>query len=302
MADNITREIDLEPTAVPALDESLLRISDSELEFLHEAVTKDDAELKRRILEVQKITYAEHPYPCIRAFHFVNLMMSNNPIYPEVVKAGQSGQTVFLDLGCCMGTDVRKLVLDGYPASNILGCDLRREFIDAGYKLFQDQPTCKVHFFTSDIFEVPSSLSSSPTPSDVNLENVTDLIQLQGKIDHFYAGALFHLFDEATQYAIAIRIAGVLLKRKEGSVVFGRHQGLFEEGMIADGIGRNRYGHSPKSWEALWKKVFAVVESEEFANEKVKVDAILDENWRKDLFKGMNRGVTCMLQWSVRII
>ena len=34
-----------------------------------------------------------------------------------------------------MGTDVRKLVADGYPGANVLGCDLRRAFIDSGYTL-----------------------------------------------------------------------------------------------------------------------------------------------------------------------
>lgn len=43
----------------------------------------------------------EHAYPCIRGFHFVNLFMMANPIYPEVLKAGKSGKTVLLDLGCC---------------------------------------------------------------------------------------------------------------------------------------------------------------------------------------------------------
>jgi len=200
-----------------------------------------------------------------------------------------------------MGTDVRKLVSDGYPASNVLGCDLRQGFIDAGYSLFQDKETCKIHFFTSDIFEVPATISTTPALLS-DLSSITDLRQLEGSIDHFYAGALFHLFDEPTQYAIAIRIAGTLLKRKEGSVIFGRHQGLHEEGMIADGIGRNRYGHSPKSWEAMWKKVFTAVESEKFANERVKVEAILDEGWRKELFRSLNKMMTNMMQWSVKIV
>lgn len=41
-----------------------------------------------------------HAYPCIRLFHFVNLMMSTNPIYPTVIEAGKSGDTLFLDIGC----------------------------------------------------------------------------------------------------------------------------------------------------------------------------------------------------------
>lgn len=50
----ITPEITLDPSVVPPLDESLLTLSDEESEFLHKSITSDDAELKKRILEVQK--------------------------------------------------------------------------------------------------------------------------------------------------------------------------------------------------------------------------------------------------------
>ena len=66
---------------------------------------------------------------------------------------------------------------------------------------------------------------------------VTDLTQLRGKLTHIYAGALFHLFDEAVQRALAFRLA-LLLKRDTGAVIFGRHQGLEEAGMIDDHLAR----------------------------------------------------------------
>lgn len=44
----------------------------------------------------------KYPYPCICAFHFVNLMMHKNTVYPSVLAAGKSDNTsLFLDLGCC---------------------------------------------------------------------------------------------------------------------------------------------------------------------------------------------------------
>lgn len=50
----ITREIVLDPSIIPPLDESLLTLNDEEKEFLRKSVTEDDDELKKRILEVQK--------------------------------------------------------------------------------------------------------------------------------------------------------------------------------------------------------------------------------------------------------
>lgn len=296
----ITREVVLDPSIIPPLDESLLTLNDEEKEFLHKSITTDEDELKRRILEVQKDAYKEHAYPCIRGFHFVNLFMSANPIYPEVLAAGKTGKTVFIDLGCCMGTDVRKLVADGYPAANVMGCDLRQEFIEYGYKLFGDKGRCAIHFFASDVFDVPypyPAAAEAPA-APLDLTQIRDLRQLRGQVDHFYTGALFHLFDEPTQYALALRVAQ-LVKRTPGTVIFGRHQGLEEEGYINDHLDRKRYGHSPKSWPLLWEKVFTELESPEFAK-KVVVEAQLSQSFAPNVFRA--RGPTSMLYWSVKIV
>lgn len=140
-----------------------------------------------------------------------------------------------------VGSDVRKLVYDGYPAERVLACDLRREYIDLGYKLYQDLDTCPIHFFTSDIFALDPIPPSESSPAKVSVPvptpEVTDLSQLRGALTHIYVGALFHLFDETTQYALALRLA-VLLRKTRGAVVFGRHSGLDEAGMIDDHLGR----------------------------------------------------------------
>ncbi|KAI0084617.1 hypothetical protein BDY19DRAFT_521616 [Irpex rosettiformis] len=293
----ITREIGLDASEVPTLDESLLTLSDSEQEFLHKAITSDDTTLKEKILEVQRIAYAEHPYPCIRAFHFVNLMMAANPIYPEVLTAGRNDNTALVDVGCCMGSDVRKIVSDGYPAINVLGVDLRQEFLDLGYRLYG--PSRDINFFTSDIFEIPYPVPKAAPADDTPFSSVKDLLQLRGRITHFYTGALFHLFDESTQYALALRVAE-LLKREPGGVVFGRHQGLVEAGYINDHLGRNRYGHSETSWLLLWKKVFSEIESSEFAEQHVVVNAQLTSGFASHIFQA--RTQTHMLVWSVKLV
>ncbi|KAL4247361.1 hypothetical protein ABKN59_009016 [Abortiporus biennis] len=303
--EEIKREVVVDPSVIPPLDPSILYLTEAESAFLQSAITQDDSELKKRIYEVQEIAYKQHPYPCIRAFHFVNLFMSVNPIYPEVLQAGKTGQTVLLDLGCCMGTDVRKLVSDGY-IGHVFGCDLRQEFIDLGYQLYNDSPSSEkstpIRFFTGDIFEVPAAPLSSvidPNAAISATSKVTDLIQLSGVVNHIYTGALFHLFNEATQYSLALRLARII-KKEKGTIIFGRHQGLDSEGDIDDHLGRDRYGHSPSSWEALWKRVFAEVESDSFSKERVEVRAFLSEGFQKNVFKARHQ--TKMLVWSVRIL
>ncbi|KAH9950805.1 hypothetical protein B0H21DRAFT_721779 [Amylocystis lapponica] len=297
MKPTVTPESQADPAKVPPLDPSLLKLSEADSIFLHATISNDDAELRRRILEVQEEAYAKYPYPCIHAFHYVSLFMSQNPAYPSVMAAAKSApDTLFLDIGCCMGSDVRKLVFDGYPAARVLASDLRREYITLGHTLYQDLDTCPIRFFTSDIFSLAPDASKSLT-APVRVPEVTDLAELRGALTHIYVGALFHLFDEATQYALALRLA-VLLRRSPGALVFGRHSGLEEAGMIDDHLGRTRYGHSPESWVHMWKHVFVEVEGAAFSDTRVVVLAHLEDH--KYNFLTTQR--RAMLVWSISIM
>ncbi|RPD65543.1 hypothetical protein L226DRAFT_530884 [Lentinus tigrinus ALCF2SS1-7] len=285
---------------IPPLDPSLLTLTDEEKTFLKHAISSDEVEVQDRIIDVQKRAYDKYPYPCIRGFHFVNLFMARNEIYPSVVAAGKTGNTLFLDLGCMMGTDVRKLAYDGYPASHILGCDLREEYIELGYTLFRDKDTCPIRFFASNVFDLPTSPPNTEAEAGKSLDitTVADLSQLYDSLTHIYTGALFHLFDKESQFGLAIRLAR-LLKRQPGAVIFGRHQGLEQEGYIDDHLGRNRYGHSESSWSMLWKEVFTEVEGDSFT-ERIVVKARLTEGFSKNTFLASRR--THMLYWSVQIV
>lgn len=130
-----------------------------------------------------------------------------------------------------VGTDVRRLVFDGYPASNVLGCDLRQSYIDQGHELYRDADTCGIRFFTSDVFDIP--VRQAAVTNALPLSDVTAFSELQNRVTHLYTALLFHLFDEASQYAIAIRVA-TLLRRQSGAVIFGRHQGMPRASLITD--------------------------------------------------------------------
>lgn len=149
-----------------------------------------------------------------------------------------------------VGTDVRKLVLDGYPAENIIACDLRQEFIDAGHKLFRDDAqTCKITFLATDIFNLTPTPARAPVEaaagvaaSDPNLsanftlKGAKSLDGLKGQLTHLYAGSLFHIWNAETQYAVALRFAS-LAKLTPGTVVFGRHQAAEKAGTIGNEMG-----------------------------------------------------------------
>jgi len=243
--------------------------TEEEWKYLHATISDDDEKVRERVFQVQKETYEHYPYPCIKMFHFTNLFMSMNTIYSKVIEAGRKGDTWFLDLGCFVGTDLRKLVLDGYPAANVSGCDLRKTFFDIGFKLYEDEKTCSITFLTGDIFDL--DVAPSQPPPGMALSDARDLSDLKGTLSHIYAGALFHLYDEDTQYALALRLIS-LLKEGPGAIVFGRHQGKEEAGIIDENMGRVRYGHNATTWEKMWKKAFAESKGEAYAASNVVVE------------------------------
>ena len=60
-----------------------------------------------------------HPYPCVGGFRFrfgfLDLSISLNPLYPTVLARLRASSTPqrLLDLGCCFGQDIRRLVANG---------------------------------------------------------------------------------------------------------------------------------------------------------------------------------------------
>ncbi|KAF8810807.1 hypothetical protein BYT27DRAFT_7091067 [Phlegmacium glaucopus] len=208
-------------------------------------------------------------FPCIRQFHFVSFFMERNIIYKHIVEYAQKTPSdkspVVLDLGCCMGTDLRKLLQDGYPANststNVYGCELLPEFITEGHKLYRDGPDSKkptpIKFFSDDIFNVPVKADGAVAESgSFGLNN------LRGKIDILYAGALFHLFEEEKQFALAQRLVALINakfsadRNNTEAIIFGRHIGSLEahKAHRPSEFG-GAFGHSPESWKEMWETI-----------------------------------------------
>lgn len=63
------------------------------------------------------------PYPCIGQFRFLNLSLCQQPSYSSVLERLKGGAK-YVDIGCCLGQDIRRLVADGAPAENLYGAEL----------------------------------------------------------------------------------------------------------------------------------------------------------------------------------
>ena len=98
--------------------------------------------------------------------------------------------------------------------------------------------------------------SPSTTKRPDNLHEIVSLNELHGHVTAIFAGAFFHLFDEATQTSIARKLAG-LLSPEPGSIILGVHGGMAEAGTWnPTGSNRFMFCHSPKSWIELWVGIF----------------------------------------------
>ena len=183
--------------------------------------------------------YKVFPYPCVGSYRFLDLSVSYLPAYKEIVSRLKTENNTLLDLGCCFGQDLRRLVYDGAPAESLYGADLRLEFMNLGYDLFLDKDSFKARFIEADIFDQGSGLK-----------------QLDGKVDMIVSSAFFHLFDLEEQKTVARRIIR-LLKPKKDSLLVGRQMGSEVAGRRERRSSPNKYmfRHNPESWSMLWKEI-----------------------------------------------
>lgn len=151
----------------------------------------------------------------------------------------KSGDQKYLDLGCCFGQDIRRLVKDGAPSENCYGSDLRLEFMELGYQLFLDRETLKTRFVPGDVFDPNSSLT-----------------ELEGQIDIMHTAAFFHLFSLEQQKQIARRAVRIL-KPQAGSLLVGRQVGNVKGGEFPHRTNPDQtmYRHDPETWTRMWQEI-----------------------------------------------
>jgi SAM-dependent methyltransferase len=165
--------------------------------------------------------------------------ISLSPSYPTILQRLKTGNENFLDLGCCFGQEIRRLVHDGAPSSHLYGADLRPEFFALGYKLFRDSSTLQSTFIAANVFDPSSPLKD-----------------LEGRIDIIYAGSFLHLFDYELQVKVCKRIIETLRARK-GSVVLGRQVGnvVAGERVHRTNEAQSMFRHNEESFRKMWEEV-----------------------------------------------
>jgi len=199
------------------------------------------------------------PYPCIGHFRFLDLSISLHALYPKVLSRLKTSSQTLLDLGCCFGQDIRRLVVDGAPAENLYGADLHPEFLELGYDLFKDKDKLKAHFLLGDVFDDES-------------EGKRELKKLDGKIDIIHAASFIHLFGWDDQVRVGVRMVRLLKPDATDSLILGRQAGITKAGIV-----RDKFRHDPESFQKLWDAV-----GEQTGTKwKVKADLQMIEGWEE---------------------
>lgn len=210
----------------------------------------EDDEAERRLTEPQRNrAWQVHPYPCLGQFRFLELNLSHRPgdIYARLLallkESSTSGKVVFLDVGSCLGQDVRKLIHDGAPSFAVAGADISSTLLEQGYELFRDSPqTVKM---------VEANILSPLTDEG-------PLAAWRGQLKAVQLGMILHLFDweeQVTAFANAI----ALLNDHEGVSVFGQATGNLDgretRTLSPGGVERKTWKHNVNTFEKLIKDV-----------------------------------------------
>ncbi|KAE8406592.1 hypothetical protein BDV37DRAFT_58451 [Aspergillus pseudonomiae] len=150
---------------------------------------------------------------CIRESTFAEPRIDHHFAYSSILaEAVQDPSKLLVDAGCCMGTDIRKLVLDGLPPENILGLDLESRYFDVGRTLYnEDLATTKLRFQQADLVD-PSFPSKHA--------------HLHNKFHLVHSANVIHLFGVAEQ---EIFFRNLIHLVAPGGMIWGRQVGLADD-------------------------------------------------------------------------
>ncbi|KAE8447545.1 hypothetical protein EG329_010675 [Mollisiaceae sp. DMI_Dod_QoI] len=120
--------------------------------------------VRAHVLKKREEAWKIFPFPCIGQMRFLDFSLAKMPSYDKILARLNDSLTParLLDVGCCFGQDLRRLVADGTPSENLVGLDVEPQFLSLSYDLFADREFFKGQMIAGNIFdESPSSPMAS---------------------------------------------------------------------------------------------------------------------------------------------
>ncbi|KUJ12544.1 uncharacterized protein LY89DRAFT_757061 [Mollisia scopiformis] len=192
------------------------------------------ADVLQHIHEVRDKAWDIRPYPCTGLGTFLQPTISKSPAYSTIISRLQSGDS-FLDVGCYLSQDLKKLVFDGVSSDRLHGVDIVNHW-DLGYEFFQDKKKFEARFIDTDILN----------PNE-------ELRALVGKIDIISVTHVLHQWDWKTQIVAAKQLNAL---SKSGTLVVGLQIGTSEGAKkIKEDDTQWEMQQDLESWAEMWKIV-----------------------------------------------
>ncbi|OCK87375.1 uncharacterized protein K441DRAFT_594416 [Cenococcum geophilum 1.58] len=194
-------------------------------------------DVMQHINQVRYRALETYPYPCIGHYRFLDIQIVKSRAYNEIVARLNKGEQL-LDVGCCIGQELRQLVADGAKSENLYGVDLYDKFFDISYDLFRDRDTFKGTLIAADLF--------TPKPM---------LSRLEGKFDVIWTSNVLHLFTWEKQVT-AVAAMLKLLSKSSNSMIAGRFMGHSTPGGYNYGFrGQEEsiYRHDDQSFKKMFQ-------------------------------------------------
>jgi SAM-dependent methyltransferase len=203
---------------------------------------------------------------------FLDPMIAKSPAYPTIISRLQRGDSL-LDIGCFVGQDLRRLVFDGAPATNLFGVDIVNHW-DVGYELFRDNAKFSAKFIETDILN----------PNE-------DLKALTGKMDIISVTHVLHQWEFEGQLAAAKQLS---LYSRPGTIVIGYQVGRVEGSTLKSGeIGSSYQNmlHDLGSWKEMWHKVGEATGTKWTSDTKLRTWKECGYNPEETAYLGENSGL-----------
>ena len=202
--------------------------------FFKEYANIQEDSLVTKTFDVYTKALEVHHYRCLSTLKFLLPRITSSPYYDEI--KNQSANKKILDIGCALGTDLRKMSLDGIPQNYLYGLDIEKGFVNLGYDLFNDKKTNKMTFIIGNILD----------------KDFIQRMNLPTNFDIVYSSSVIHLLDNEQVKQFLSNIYTIL---RENGIFFGQTTGLPEPQEIQEASGRHYFLHSGDSLKEELKKI-----------------------------------------------
>jgi hypothetical protein len=227
-------------------------------EYVHKT-SISETEACERIHKARQSALDIFRYKCIQENRFSEPRISSIPMYAHLVNNNYQAtaltkpfqQLRWLDIGCCFGTDLRLVLLDGNNKENLFGIDLNQEFINIGLDvLFQDREALQDRFAVVNVLQ-PRFAASNQSIAEVIVNGV----------DIVYCASVYHLLNKEDSEKLSHIVSLILNSNpdKSNRMLIGRtmvslnHEPIVRE----DSRGRNvqmRYLHTMQTFQSMLEK------------------------------------------------